>query len=71
MNPTQALVLSQVVLSLGIPFAVVPLVRLSCSRSVMGESAASRPLTALAWLVVGLIAALNLALVWLTATGRA
>lgn len=70
-NPTQALVLSQVVLSLGIPFAVVPLVRLSCSRSVMGESAASRPLTALAWLVVGLIAALNLALVWLTATGRA
>ena len=69
-DPTQALVLSQVALSVGIPFAVVPLVTLSGSRSVMGEHATSRPLTVLAWVVVGLIVALNLALVWLTVTGQ-
>ena len=70
MDPTQALVLSQVALSVGIPFAVVPLVTLSSSRSLMGEHAASRALTVLAWVVVGLIVALNLALVWLTVTGQ-
>ncbi len=36
MNPTEALVLSQVVLSFGIPFALVPLVLLTCRRVVMG-----------------------------------
>jgi Mn2+/Fe2+ NRAMP family transporter len=34
MNPTEALVLSQVVLSFGIPFALVPLVLLTCRRDV-------------------------------------
>ena len=68
-DPTQALVMSQVALSIGIPFAVVPLIGLSSRRSLMGEHANSRPLTVLAWAVVGLIIALNLALVWLTVTG--
>ena len=36
MNPTEALVLSQVVLSFGIPFALVPLVLLTGRRDVMG-----------------------------------
>jgi manganese transport protein len=36
MNPTEALVLSQVVLSFGIPFALVPLVLLTRRRDVMG-----------------------------------
>ncbi|WP_022882820.1 Nramp family divalent metal transporter [Gryllotalpicola ginsengisoli] len=37
-DPTWALVISQVVLSVGIPFALVPLIRLTGSREVMGES---------------------------------
>lgn len=68
-EPTWALVLSQVFLSLGIPFALVPLVRLTGSRAVMGADANSGPLQALAWLVVAAVVALNLALVWLTVTG--
>ena len=35
-NPTDALVLSQVVLSFGIPFALIPLVMLTGRRDVMG-----------------------------------
>ncbi len=35
-DPTLALVLSQVVLSFGIPFALIPLVRLTSRRSVLG-----------------------------------
>jgi manganese transport protein len=58
-SPTKALVLSQVVLSFGIPFALVPLVRLTSDRAVMGELV-NRRLTALgAWAVAALITALN------------
>jgi manganese transport protein len=70
-DPTRSLVLSQVVLSLLIPFALIPLVVLSSKRSVMGQFANPRPLTAAAWVVVALIIALNLALVALTLTGAA
>lgn len=65
-NPTQALVISQVVLSLGIPFALVPLVRLTSSRDVMGGHATTPVLRAVSWLVVGLILALNVALLGIT-----
>jgi manganese transport protein len=41
MNPAEALVLSQVVLSFGIPFALVPLVLLTCRRDGQARSAAS------------------------------
>ena len=37
-DPTLALVLSQVVLSFGIPFALIPLVVLTAKRRVLGES---------------------------------
>jgi len=37
-DPTQALVISQVVLSFGIPFALIPLFRLTSQRTVMGEA---------------------------------
>ena len=36
LDPTRALVLSQVVLSFGIPFALIPLVRLTSNRELMG-----------------------------------
>ncbi|MDR1767559.1 MAG: Nramp family divalent metal transporter [Propionibacteriaceae bacterium] len=68
-NPTWALVLSQVFLSIGIPFALIPLVKLSGDRSVMGRYANRPALRAVAWLVVAAIVALNLVLVWLTVTG--
>jgi manganese transport protein len=63
-NPTDALVLSQVVLSFGIPLALIPLVMLTCRRDVMGVHV-NRPLTTiLAWACAVLITALNLFLLY-------
>lgn len=67
-DPTRALVLSQVVLSFGIPFALVPLVRLTANRSLMGRDANSPLTSALAWSVAALITLLNGALIYLTVT---
>lgn len=58
-NPTMALVASQVVLSFGIPFALIPLVIVTADREVMGELVVSRRTSALACLVAMLIVALN------------
>jgi len=60
----QLLILSQVVLSLQLPFAVVPLVMFTASRAKMGEYVAPRWLTALAALVAVTIIALNAKLVF-------
>ena len=68
-NPTWALVLSQVLLSLGIPFALIPLVLLTSQRTLMGRYVNSRRIKILAWIVVGLIVLLNVALIVLTAIG--
>lgn len=69
-NPTWALVISQVVLSVGIPFAVIPLVRLTSDRAVMGEHANTLATQVVAWTVVALVVALNAALLLLTFTGQ-
>ena len=53
------LLLSQVILSLQLSFAVVPLVIFTGSRKVMGEFVTGRGMQALAWLVAALIAGLN------------
>jgi manganese transport protein len=58
------LILSQVVLSLQLPFAVVPLVLLTASRAKMGTFVAPRWLTAIATLIAVAIIALNAKLVW-------
>jgi manganese transport protein len=58
----QLLVLSQVILSLQLPFAVWPLVRFTGDRAKMGEFANPAWLKALAYLVAAVISALN---VWL------
>jgi manganese transport protein len=65
-DPTRALVLSQVVLSFGIPFALVPLVRLTGNRAVMGADTNSAVTTMLAWSVAALITLHNGAPIWLT-----
>lgn len=59
---TSLLVLSQVVLSLQLPFAVVPLIAFTGSRRVMGDHASPRWLQAAGWAVAGLVIALNLTL---------
>ncbi len=59
LDPTDALVGSQVVLSFGIPFALVPLLMLAARPKVMGSLANPRWLTALAGTIAGLIIALN------------
>jgi manganese transport protein len=59
MSPTSALVLSQVVLSFGIPLALVPLVKLTGSRDVMGTHANGRLTSAAAWSCAALITLLN------------
>jgi manganese transport protein len=59
-SPTSALVLSQVVLSFGIPFALVPLVLLTRRRDVMGEHVNRRTTTAVAAAIAALITGLNL-----------
>jgi manganese transport protein len=58
-NPTDALVLSQVVLSFGIPFALVPLVILTSRRSVMGEHVNRGATRLLAWGCALVISGLN------------
>lgn len=60
------LILSQVILSLQLPFAVFPLVRLTNDRKKMGAFANSRAVKGLAWIAAILIAALNAYLLVLT-----
>jgi manganese transport protein len=60
LNPSRALIISQVVLSFGIPFALVPLVLVSSKREVMGSLVNARLTTIVAWVVAALITGLNL-----------
>lgn len=62
-DPTYALILSQVILSFGIPFALVPLVWLTSRKSLMGASVNARETTLLGWAIAAVIIALNVALV--------
>jgi manganese transport protein len=68
-DPTRALVISQVVLSMGIPFALVPLVGFTASRPVMGPHRNHPLTTAAAAAVAVVIVTLNLALLGLTLSG--
>ncbi len=63
-SPTSALVLSQVVLSFGIPFALVPLVTLTSRRDVMGVHVNRRLTTAVAFGIAGVITLMNVFLVY-------
>jgi manganese transport protein len=65
-DPSRALVISQVVLSFGIPFALIPLVRLTSNRTLMGADANARLTTALGWAVAAVITLLNVVLIYLT-----
>ena len=64
MNPTNVLVLSQVVLSFGIPFALVPLVMLTGRRDIMGVHVNRRTLKITAWTIAIAISLMNVFLIY-------
>jgi manganese transport protein len=68
-DPTRALVLSQVVLSFGIPFALVPLVLLTRRRDIMAELVNRRITTWVAGFAAAVIIGLNVFLIVQTVTG--
>lgn len=65
----QLLVFSQVVLSMQLPFAVIPLVRFVSDKRKMGQFTISRPVAVVAWIVAGIIVVLNLKLLFDTLFG--
>jgi manganese transport protein len=69
LDPTSSLVISQVILSFGIPFALVPLVLLTRRSDVMGAFANARRTTTTAAVVAALISALNVFLLAKTFLG--
>ena len=69
-NPTEALIIGQVVLSIGIPFAIIPLMKYTHDRSLMGDYVDGPVKFAINMVVVSLIVALNVILVFLTLSGR-
>ncbi len=69
LDPTRTLVLSQVVLSFGIPFALVPLVMFTRRKELMGVLVNHRLTTIIASIVTGLIISLNIFLLYQTFFG--
>ncbi|WP_339164977.1 Nramp family divalent metal transporter [Bacillus sp. FSL K6-2841] len=62
-NPTSALVMSQVVLSFGIAFALIPLILFTSKKRIMGELTNARWVTGISWMIAALVVALNLFLI--------
>ena len=69
LDPLKILLLSQVVLSFTLPFALIPLLLLTGRRDVMGGFLNRRLTHTLGWLTVGIILVLNALLVWQIFTG--
>ena len=69
LEPTRLLILSQVILSFGIPFALVPLVRIAADPELMRMVPTRRATIGVAWLVIGIVTTLNLILIVLTVRG--
>jgi manganese transport protein len=66
LDPTRSLVISQVILSFGIPFALIPLVLLTSKREIMGTLANRRITNVVAAIVATLIICLNVFLLYQT-----
>ncbi|GAB6256608.1 Nramp family divalent metal transporter [Peribacillus sp. N1] len=65
-NPSKALVMSQVVLSFGIAFALVPLILFTSNKKIMGSLVNHKITSSVAWLIAVLIIGLNLFLLYET-----
>ncbi|HEV7814899.1 MAG TPA: Nramp family divalent metal transporter [Janthinobacterium sp.] len=63
------LILSQVMLSLQLPFAMFPLLRFTSSKKIMGDFASGPAVAAVAWAMMAGVSALNLLLAWRTLSG--
>ena len=59
LDPTRLLIWSQVILSFGIPFALIPLVQIARNKKLMALAPTRRATVALAWVIAALIIALN------------
>jgi manganese transport protein len=68
-EPTRVLVLSQVLLSFGLPFAILPLAHFTADKSLMGVLVNRRATTLAAWAISVLIIALNVFLIFITIFG--
>ena len=68
-NPSSALIVSQIALSFGIPFALIPLVMFCRDRELMGDLVNRRGTNIAAYLVVGVIVSLNVFLIYQTVLG--
>ena len=69
LDPTRTLVISQVLLSFGLPFAVIPLVIFTQRKETMGTLVNKPVTTILAWAAAAIIVALNLYLLYQTFVG--
>jgi len=69
LDPTRTLVISQVILSFGLPFAVLPLAMFTRQRNLMGDLVNTRSTIAASWGVTALIVALNIYLLYQTLLG--
>ena len=68
-DPTRALIVSQVILSFGIPFALIPLLLASSSKQIMGDQANKPGVIALLGAITAVIIVLNISLIVLTVQG--
>ncbi len=69
LNPTRTLVISQVVLSFGLPFVIIPLIQFTRRKDIMGDLVNRRSTTFMAGCVGGLIITLNVYLIYRIFTG--
>lgn len=69
-NPMNALVLSQVVLSIVLPVAIIPMLIITSRSDIMGRLVNKRSVNILGWVITTIIIALNSVLLYLTVTGR-
>lgn len=65
-DPTSALLLSQIGLSFGVPFALIPLAMITANKRIMGDQKNQPIITYAVWAIAGVVSVLNIALIWLT-----
>ena len=68
-DPSRTLVISQVLLSFGLPFAIIPLVTFTSQKKIMGVLANSKIISILAYIIAGIVVVLDVFLLCSTLTG--
>lgn len=69
-NPMEALIVSQVILSFTLPVAIIPLMLISRRRDLMGCFVNSRRTNFFGWVITAVIITMNIILIYLTLTGN-